>query len=301
MIVSPINTPLPDRDGPGLLVELKTHLVVFLGEPPGPRTAKRVFDLYESVFGDSFGIYKATLDYAFLKAWTPEAKAYHDRVQRPDLRRGDVWGYGFQEAAERDARLFMHHGYRPYTEPDHASFCRFEFEADLPPGQLLRFAELLLPQLPVLSAYGGFFFQGRPNDRYDAASADRIFALSRRFWGPEVVDVELTASVMKRGYKCVNWLTAIGPVATAELRLALGRARDAAEGSTDLGTCVLLRAGEAPILGDRNRFEDLSAYRRIAAALLPLQVARHPTFRGSKWDPATTLDWLRRFTLPEGL
>lgn len=302
MTKTPINTPLPDGANNGLLVELKLQLVVFLREPPGPRMARRMFEIYEPLFGDTFGIYKPTLDYAQLSDWDQTARNRYEHNELPMLRHHHIWGYGFQESKSRDARLFMYHGYRPHQECVMASFCRFEFEADLPPAKLLQFAEGLLAELPVLSAYGGFFFQGRPSDQYDARSADRIYALSRRFWGVDVSDVELTAEVMKTGYRSVNWLTAISHVVDPELQLALNQARNVAYRATTLSTCTLFQASEGPIVGDRNRAnDDLSGYMLLAEALSPLQILTHSAFRGERWNDQNTMAWLRRFTHPEDL
>jgi hypothetical protein len=295
---SVIDTPLPAGGGDGLLVELKLHLTAFLRSPPGPKTAKRLHDMFEVKFGDTFGKFRSTFEHGWLSDWTPRNRDVFFRSALPDMRQRHIWGYGFQEEKPTDARLMMYHGYRPHQENEMASFARFEFEAALPPEQLASFAADVLCELPVLSAYGGYFFQGRPSDQYDLRSANRIFALSQRFWGVEVVDVEFSAEVMKQGYKSVNWLTAIGAVSTHEAREALKHARDAATTSSDLGTCTLLQAGEGPLLGDRNRDDDLSAYQSVAEALLPLQVAEHPPFRGERWDETNTMAWLRRFTHP---
>jgi len=117
-----------------------------------------------------------------------------------------------------------------------------------------------------------------------------------RYWGCEVVDVELTAAEMMKGYKCVNWLTLIGEPFRSKFPEQLARARSDAYDSEESRHGLLLQSSERPLLGDRNRLANLDGYAKIAEALLPLQIKEHADFFGDLWTEENTLTWLRRFT-----
>ena len=119
-----------------------------------------------------------------------------------------------------------------------------------------------------------------------------------RYWGCEVVDVELTAAEMMKGYKCVNWLTLIGEPFRSKFPDQIARARLSAYASEESRNGVLLQAAERPLLGDRHRMANMEGYARIAEALLPLQIKEHDEFFGDRWTEENTMTWLQRFTRP---
>ena len=298
MPVNPILEMTEDRDDPVPLVELKQHLIVYVNGPPGPKSARKIYDFYLSYCGDRFKVYKATLPGSFLEEWTPDARQHFEQKLLPDLRVKAEWGYGFSDGKPRDSWLFMFHGFRPFQEPEMASFYRFEFDWQVSPAFLRGFAERLVQELSILSGYGGFFLQGRPGSEYDVASYDRIFALAMRYWGCEVVDVELTAEQMKKGYKCVNWLTIIGESFRSGFRTEMEKAKSVAYDYVESGFGTLLQATETPLLGDHNRLERMDGYVEVAKALLPLQITEHQSFGGNRWTDENTMAWIRRFTHP---
>ena len=296
---NPVLVMTRDPDDSIPLVELKQQLVVFVDGPPGPRSARKVYDLYLDYCGDRFDVFKPTWPGAFLREWSPEARARFEQELLPELRARSEWGYGFSEARPRDAWLFMFHGFRPFQEPGKASFYRFEFDWRVNPAFVRGFAERLLQVQPVLSGYGGYFLQGRPGSKHSASSYDRIYTLAMRYWGCEVVDVELTAEQMKKGYKCVNWLTIIGDPFRAKFGREMDKAKAVAYAAVETESGTLLQAAPGPLLGDRNRGGRLDAYVAIAEALLPLQITEHESFGGNRWTDENTMAWIRRFTHPE--
>jgi len=278
------------------LVELKQHLVIFVKDPPGPKSARIVYDSYLSYCGDIFKKYKSTFPGAFLEEWTPEVRRHFEQKLLPALRARAEWGYGFSDGKPQDSWLFMFHGFRPFQEPNMASFYRFEFDWQVGATFLRGFADHLIQELSFLSGYGGYFLQGRPGSKYAVASYDRIFALAMRFWGCEVTDIELTAEQMKKGYKCVNWLTIIGEPFRSRFRTEMEKAKSVAYDYAETQFGTLLQATESPLLGDRNRFARMDGYVEIARALLPIQITEHGSFGGNRWTDENTIAWIRRFT-----
>ena len=49
-----------DPDDPGTLAEIKSRIVLYLDAAPGPVTARRVYDLYMSNYGDRITQYRST-------------------------------------------------------------------------------------------------------------------------------------------------------------------------------------------------------------------------------------------------
>ncbi|PIE18819.1 MAG: hypothetical protein CSA65_04080 [Proteobacteria bacterium] len=114
-------------------------------------------------------------------------------------------------------------------------------------------------------------------------------------------DVDVSAAALLDGMKCVSWLTAIGPGLCLEHPHAVKAGRAAASWSAQTTSGTILQVGETPVLGDRNRQDDLSQYEAMANALLPLQVQQHGSFGEEydcKWDERSTMAWLKRFTNP---
>lgn len=294
--MNPILEMTSDPNEPIPLVELKQQLVIFVENPPGPKSARMVYDTYLRHCGDIFKVYKSTFPYAMLDEWNNESKRNFEEEQLPNLRQYSDWGYGFSDNKAVDSWLFMFHGFRPFREPDCASFYRFEFDWQVEPRFLRKLTEDLINQVPLLSAYAGYFIQWRPSSNYELASLDRSFAYAMRDWGCEMVDVQLTAKEMKHGYKCVNWLTVIGEPLRAKSPTAVEHAKSVAYDHLETSSATLLQAAERPLLGDRNRLADLDGYVKIATALLPLQIKKHEGFGGDRWTDENTMKWIRRFT-----
>lgn len=294
--MNPILEMTSDPQDPIPLVELKQHLVVFVATPPGPKSARRVYDVYLKYCGDVFTVYKSTFPGSIRQSWTRETRGLFERTLLPELRQRAHWGYGFSDNKPKDSWLFMFHGFRPFQEAGCASFYRFEFDWAIDPKFLRNLTVDIIDCVAVLSAYAGYFIQWRPSSNHELASLDRSFAYAMRYSGCEMVDVQKTAKEMKHGYKCVNWLTVIGEPLRAKSPTAIEDAKLVAYDHLETSSATLLQAAERPSLGDRNRLADPEGYVEIAKALLPLQIGEHEGFGGDRWTDENTMTWLRRFT-----
>jgi hypothetical protein len=297
---NPLVAPSPDPASGQPLAELKQHLLLFVDSPPGPRTARAVYDLYLQTWGDRFRIYLPTTMGRLPRDWSPAARQRFEISELPDLRQHEDWGYVFSDNQTTDSWLFMFHGYASASEPGKASFYRFEFDWQLPPERLVEFARAVLEIVKCVSGYGGYIFQGQPRGPYGRSSFDAVYRWAWRYWGVDVQDLDVTVSHMLDGYKCPSWLTIIGERLAQRNPAAVRTAEGAALKAIPTPGGVILQAGPVPILGDRNRLEPLDAYEAIARALEPLQVTQHAKFGGSLWTDARTMAWLRRFTDPRG-
>ena len=151
--MNPIIEMTKDKNDHVPLVELKQHLVIYVNSPPGPKSARKVYDAYIDYCGDIFKTYKSTFPCASLNKWTPSTRYQFEQNILPELRKRKEWGYGFSDDKSQDSWLLMFHGFRPFQEPNLASFYRFEFDWEVKADFLRRFAEELNEILPCLSGY----------------------------------------------------------------------------------------------------------------------------------------------------
>ncbi|MFE8603879.1 type VI immunity family protein [Archangium violaceum] len=300
MTPNPLYVPSPNPAVQVPLAELKQHLLLFVESPPGPKTARAVYDLYQATWGDRFTTYSSTAFGTISRDWSQAARQRFESQELPDLRKHEHWGYSFSDGRASDSWLFMFHGYRPALEPGKASFYRFEFDWQLEPARLLEFTEAVLSIVRCVSGYAGYMFQGQPLGPFGKNSFDQIYAWARRYWAVDVEDLDVTVNHMLDGYKCPSWLTVIGERLEGRNPAAVSEAASAAFRSLRTPGGVLLQAGLKQTRGDQNRKEPLDGYVAIARALEPLQVQQHGTFGGSRWDESRTMAWLRRFTAPGG-
>ncbi len=300
MVANPLYAPSPDPAVQVPLAELKQHLLLFVESPPGPKTARAVYDRYLATWGERFKTYSSTAFGELARDWSPAARQRFERQELPDLRQREHWGYVFSDGRASDSWLFMFHGYRPALEAGKASFYRFEFDWQLEPGRLLEFTEEVLCIVRCISGYAGYMFQGQPLGPFRKSSFDQFYAWARRYWGVDVEDLDVSVNHMLDGYRCPSWLTVMGERLERREPNAVSEAARAALRSVRTPGGMLLQAGPKPVLGDQNRRESLDGYAAIARALEPLQVRQHGTFGGSRWDESRTMAWLRRFTEPGG-
>ena len=128
-----------------------------------------------------------------------------------------------------------------------------------------------------------------------AAVAAQARALAERFPGLEVDNVISHSLYAQQGIRSVNWLTCLDDALLARLG-GVGQVR--ANLSADLHLLeypggAILRAGDYPQAGDRNRQISVEPYRRAAALLKPVRADYPGVFLG--FDRESTDDWLHRF------
>lgn len=104
---TPLISPSPDPTVALPLAELKQHLLLFVDTPPGPKTARAVYDLYLQTWGNPFHSYRSTALGELMQDWTPAARQRFEQVELPNLRRFRSWGYGFFDNRTTDAWLMM--------------------------------------------------------------------------------------------------------------------------------------------------------------------------------------------------
>jgi len=184
-------------------------------------------------------------------------------------------------------------------EVDAASFCHFLFPSDTNPDAILWLARGLAERLPFLSGHAGYTCVFDPSRK--AGAFDAIYAWSKRYLGLEVEDLSLTLPLVLDAAKGANWLTLLGTPLLERaggvdaLRAALPPLIDVFAGRNG----VVLRAGEAPVLADRNRGEFPDAYAAVEAALQPIKLREHPEFVGRFEEEEETMPWLCRLVQPE--
>jgi len=174
--------------------------------------------------------------------------------------------------------------------------------AESDPTRLLELATAMASQAPILCGIGGYTAVWNPFEK-STAFWD-IHGWCKRFMGLDVQDAEPMAFRVLDGIPGVNWLTLVGPSLADRLKLDLPRLAGDLAGSgidaTVLRHALLLRAGEAPVLGDLNAGEFPSAYAELARRLAPHFVPDPPAFWGGFAENGDTLPWLRRLIEPKG-
>jgi hypothetical protein len=255
-----------------------------------------VFELYDIRFPGRIRRYVPTVPGSIPRKWTPQVAQQFRAQMLPDLRKGPVWGYGFDDGQPEDEYLFMFHGFRPVTEKGMASFFRFEFPWNVDQGEVRQFAADVASLVPFENGFAGFFL--KPAIDRDA-SYDAMYAICQRFWGVEAWNLNVAAEYVLDGFAGVNWLTLIGESLRSRAPEAVEEGKRAAVAFYETQNGIILQAAPQAQLGDRNRQESMPGYASIAQALEPLQVTTFGSFGGEKWDEENSLSWLRRFTHPD--
>jgi hypothetical protein len=169
------------------------------------------------------------------------------------------------------------------------------------PQQVVSLVQAALAELPLDSGYCGYSLVW---EETDTALEEKVFAwaapLHRRHPGLGYGDAVRLSNAVDQGVVAVNWLTFLG----ADLVAALG-GRDALASNAPAEVSVLplgqggviLRAGEAPKLGDLNRKDRLPAYHAVGRLVEPVRAPDEAldelVIKGMSDEAAH--DWLRRF------
>lgn len=196
---------------------------------------------------------------------------------------GELGPWGFSFAVEREELPSV---------KGHFQFC---FPAALLEGegaeQLESLVHGLCEDFPWTSMTAGYAVTVDPGEiEPDRDVAIRNYAM--RYLGVECNDLISESELAPGLFKSVNWLTFLG--ARAAGRAELGRAVPSELALTTFRHGILIKAGDRPVLGDRSRRQELSAY-ATADRLLRKARAHHlfplPGFE----NEAAARQWLCRF------
>ena len=154
----------------------------------------------------------------------------------------------------------------------------------------------LVGKLPFLCGMAGFIFHRSPYKFDDVIG--KIAALSQRFEGVEVSASEREKYWAGKGLVSVNWITFLGNDLLARLggsaSLQKKMPPDCVARVVDHG--VAIRAGDMPLLGDKNTGRDeLGLWRMVYKIVKPVQFV-NPVYEFDpfQFDGNRTAKWLRR-------
>lgn len=184
------------------------------------------------------------------------------------------------------------------------TFVRFLAPLSTEPTVLVEVARSIARNVSFLSGHGGLVFAYHP--WHKAIACDYIYSQARRFWAVDIEDLNASLPLMRRGIKCVSWITMIGQIAEIATDPQALRAEMSAPGRELITHAEryghVVTAGAAPTAGDVNRpGPDLDPYVELARRLSPLLLSAHPDFEGVRFiETGSTIGWVRRFVEPEG-
>ena len=169
------------------------------------------------------------------------------------------------------------------------------------PDQVIALAQDALAEFPLSSGYAGYSLLWQDSDPLvDRKVLKWAIPLMVRYPGFGFGDALRTSNGAKHGVAAVNWLTFLGAEAAAALGglAALERSVPVGVSALALGEAgAILRAGDAPQIGDVDRQETLPTYgavgKLVAHVVAPDEALKQILIKGMSDEDAR--DWLRRF------
>ena len=169
------------------------------------------------------------------------------------------------------------------------------------PDQVIALARDALAEFPLSSGYAGYSLIWEDVDSLVTRKVLQwSIPLMLRYPGLGYGDAVRMSNGAKHGVAAVDWLTFLGAEAAAALGglAALERSMPVGVSALALGKAgVVLRAGDAPQIGDVNRQETLPIYgavgKLIADVVAPDEALDQILIKGMSDEDAH--DWLRRF------
>lgn len=154
-------------------------------------------------------------------------------------------------------------------------------------------------RLRPLNGYGGITIL-TSTDRGDTQrAAPKIAGWAERYPGLEVDRPMSHKAVVHQKIKGGNWLTVLSTPFVEALggEAALREELPEPLRLRKYGGGVILVAGSAPEVGDRNRDQDTPAYRTLARVLRPIRIVDHPRVypEGRFSEEGAFAEWLARF------
>lgn len=161
------------------------------------------------------------------------------------------------------------------------------------------FSELvnsLCQKVPFYCGTAGFVFQRSPFKF--SATISKVAALSNRYQGIEIRASEREAYWAAKGLVSVNWITLLGQDLADQLGGKASITKKLPKGCTvtQLDHGISIRAGDQPLIGDKNSGNDeLALWRQVYKVLKPAQfVDPVYEFDPFEFDGERTIDWLTR-------
>lgn len=281
------------------LCRVAPSLTLYLGEAPTNALAKVALDAYYAVCpAASRSLVSGSKAPAFASLLLEKGQQIlNEHLERMNRRKDQ--GIVIWDGLMAESWTFTVQGVPPEGGKGRASFCQALFPNNVDLEGIVHLAKRLTDAVPFLSGHAGYsaLFNAAQKD----AAFDTIYAWAKRYPGLEVEDLNVTTKYVLGGIKGANWLTLVGTElwrrltesAKGEPRFAPGVALTrAAHG-------VILRAGQAPMLGDRNRRQWPELYIDVERKLVPIKLAEHGEFSGRFEEESATGAWLRRLLEPK--
>jgi len=207
--------------------------------------------------------------------------------------------HGVMVRSDQDGWVFIIRGVFPEdVGAEHcASVCRVLYPLDTDPEKVFCMTRRLADCLDFVSGHAGF---STVYDSFRKVSAfDQIYIWAKQFYGLDVEDLNQTLPLVLDAIKGANWLTMIGQ------ELWERQAVSAKEGSFSQDISIhrqlkgtVIRAGDRPVMGDRNQREFPAAYAEVENSLWPLKLEYHPEFAGRFEQEHNTMEWFQRLKEP---
>lgn len=181
-------------------------------------------------------------------------------------------------------------------------FLQIFLPQDEEPARLLELARELGESAPFVNGVGGYLATWNHWTR--GTSFWSIHKWCRRFVGIDVQVPDEMAWLARAGLPGSNWLTLLSASFIERLEIDVGalRERPAPHGTAvlEMGRGALVRAGDAPTIGDVNMLGYPAAYAESARLLAPYFVDAPPRLWGGFYDDDQSVKWFRRLLDPEG-
>lgn len=174
------------------------------------------------------------------------------------------------------------------------------FQLNLPMQMLVEkpeeFAQLvrdLAKTLDFRSGHAGFGIQYDEGDMLDDRD-EMQRAWCNRYSGIDCRDLALITDSTKDAIKGVNWITLLDADFAEQLGgiKEIRKQLDKAIRVEEVGAGVYIQAGPRPLLGDRNRKEDMSFYKQVNKLIVPIRISEEIDLPGYDDDSD---EWLERF------
>ena len=288
-----------------VVVQISLLCTFYFDGADSPKVREAVascFEEYIAVCGTHLRWVKHPKNLRMYKADDPKVPSPRDWLRQ--LAEGEEWEFMYHGG--RDADEASSFQVSALGSPDAEGDLSY-FQASLPVNWYaknagsftdlsLKFCELLTP----VSGYGGLGIVQSPNGILEAEYEPQVYALAQRFPGLEVDYPFSHVLHLREGIKGVNWLTFLGGGWLAELGGLEHLREQAGEDFTfyEVGGGVLIRAGQRPQMGDRERGSVPRHYARLSNILRPVRVAELGSLHHAgpdRFDDESTAQWLARF------